>query len=289
MAQKRRRRIRWDRVLLVFGPPVLLILILCVCCGKGGTDTGSSSPAEVVPVIQNSIADESAADITQPAVHQPNEYLIVLDPGHGGGDAGALDSTGKRHEKDDNLRLSLAVRDELVKHPHVRVIMTRETDEFLELQERCDIANNAKADFFVSLHRNSATDGDGVEIWVNNNAMDNTMDRKLAEYILELLDKAGISNNRGVHFGFRGSTAVTKSNNYYVNRNTDMPSCLVEMGFMNSWVDNKNFDEKLETYAAAIANALIEIGEDQGIYHADGSPRTTEPEETTATGEAALL
>ena len=274
MAGTRKRRIRWDRVFLVFGLPLLLIILICVCCGKKNPEPEGSSLPETVPVFQNSTVSEESEASTQPLSHQPNEYLIVLDPGHGGGDAGALDNTKKRCEKDDNLRLALAVRDELQKYPNVRVIMTRETDVFLELQERCDIANNAKADFFVSLHRNSATDGDGVEVWVNNSAYDNTMDKKLGYYIMELLDQAGISNNRGVMTGFRGSSAVTKSNNYYVNRNTDMPSCLVEMGFMTSWVDNKNFDEKLNDYAAAIATALIEIGQDNNIYRPDG----TEPE-----------
>ena len=138
----------------------------------------------------------------------------------------------------------------------------------MELEDRCKIANSAGADFFVSIHRNSAVNGNGVEIWVNNNATDNSMDKLLAGYILELLDQTGISANRGVQLGYRGSSRETVGNNYYVNRNTNMPSCLVEMGFMTSQIDNSNFDNKLEAYAKAISDAVIEIGEDKQIYNA---------------------
>lgn len=265
MAGKKKRRIRWDRVFVVFGPIFLLIMILMVCCHKKDpAEAGSSSLSDTEPLSSLSADPNSEAE---PVTAQPDDYLIVIDPGHGGNDGGALDTTKTRAEKDDNLRLALAVRDHLSKYPHISVILTRETDVFLELQERCDIANNANADVFVSLHRNSATDGDGVEVWVNNDALDNRMDKILGEYIMSWLKEAGISNDRGVHQGYRGSTAVTKGNNYYVNRNTTMPSALVEMGFMTSAIDNKNFDEKLEEYAEAIASALIELGEDYQIYN----------------------
>ncbi len=277
--RRRRRHIRWDRVILVFGPIILLIIFLCVKCGKNENDpAGSSSLPEssiVIPTADSQPAPESAPDSapeTSEAVPSvlpvEHEYTIVIDPGHGGNDGGATNAEGTRFEKDDNLRLSLAVRDRLLQYPHVRVIMTRETDVFVELSERCKIANASGADFFVSIHRNSAKDGNGVEIWVNNNATDNSMDKLLAGYILELLDKEGISSNRGVQLGYRGSTRETVGNNYYVNRNTDMPSCLVEMGFMSSTIDNNNFDSKLDNYADAIATAIIELGTDKQIYNA---------------------
>lgn len=273
--RRRRRHIRWDRVILVFGPILLLIIFLCVKCGKKDkVPTESSSLPEssiVTPPADSRSAPESSAetsDAVPSVLPVEHEYTIVIDPGHGGNDGGATNADETRFEKDDNLRLSLAVRDRLLKYPHVRVIMTRETDVFVELSERCRIANASGADFFVSIHRNSATDGNGVEIWVNNNATDNSMDKLLAGYILELLDKEGISSNRGVQLGYRGSTRETVGNNYYVNRNTDMPSCLVEMGFMSSTIDNNNFDTKFDNYADAIATAIIELGIDKQIYNA---------------------
>ncbi|MBR4201443.1 MAG: N-acetylmuramoyl-L-alanine amidase, partial [Oscillospiraceae bacterium] len=196
-----------------------------------------------------------------------SELVVCLDAGPGGGDGGAVNSTNTRAEKDDNLALALATRDAFLKYPNVRVVMTRETDEFIELQERCDIANNNNANFFISLHRNSAESGNGVEIWINNDSgSENTWDKLMAEYIMDWLDHVGISERRGIHTGFRNSTVKHESNNYYVNRYTNMPSCLIEMGFMTSAVDNNNFDIHKEEYAEAIAGALIELLTDKGLY-----------------------
>ena len=69
---------------------------------------------------------------------------------------------------------------------------------------------------------------------------------------LKNLDEAGISQNRGVKAGYaRGD------GNYYVNSHSDMPSCLVELGFINSEEDNNLFDKNLDAYAQAIADAVI--------------------------------
>lgn len=261
----RRRRIRWDRVALVFGPILLLIILLCTKCHhSGGEEESSPDPG----TVESMDIGESAADSEVVPVQAPyRDLVVVIDAGHGGDDDGALNQTQTRFEKDDNLRLALAVEDQLNVHPHVQVIMTRETDVYVGLQERCDIANNANADFFISLHRNSATSGKGVEIWINNDSMgDITMDKMMAEYIMEWLEQAGISNNRGIKKGLRNSSSDAESENFYINRFTNMPSCLVEMGFMTSEIDNSNFDTKLNEYADAIAGAFMEMVSDRGIY-----------------------
>ena len=220
------------------------------------------------------VTEESGQDSEAVPVEAPyRDLVVVVDAGHGGNDDGAVNQTQTRFEKDDNLRLALAVEERLNTHPHVQVIMTRETDVFVELQERCDIANNANADFFISLHRNSATSGKGVEIWINNDSMgDITMDKMLAEYIMEWLEQAGISNNRGIKKGLRNSSVDAESENFYINRYTNMPSCLVEMGFMTSEIDNSNFDTKFNDYADAIAGAFMEMVSDRGIYTENGVP-----------------
>ncbi|MCL2354131.1 MAG: N-acetylmuramoyl-L-alanine amidase, partial [Defluviitaleaceae bacterium] len=81
-------------------------------------------------------------------------YTIVIDPGHGGSDPGAV-ANGRR-EADDVLRLSLAVQ-RLLEAQGQRVIMTRTTDTFVPLAERSAISNRNNADLFVSIHRNSNT------------------------------------------------------------------------------------------------------------------------------------
>ena len=89
----------------------------------------------------------------------PDQILICLDPGHGGSDPGAV--LGDRLEKDDNLKMALAVRDALERHgfENLSVMLTREDDTDLELQQRVDIANSAGATLFISFHRNSGGGG----------------------------------------------------------------------------------------------------------------------------------
>ena len=274
----KRRRIRWDRVLLVFGPILLLILLCTRCHHRGGEEDSDTDPATVESMNAGDPSEDSVVTAEQTLYR---DLVLVIDAGHGGNDDGAvyeINSKEKRYEKDDDLRLALAVEERLNAYPHVQVIMTRETDVYVELQERCDIANNANADFFISLHRNSATSGKGVEIWINNDSYgDVTMDRLLAWYIMDWLEKAGISNNRGIKKGLRNSNADVESDNYYVNRFTNMPSCLVEMGFMTSEIDNSNFDTKLNEYADAIAGAVLEFVTDKGIYTENGVPTYQEP------------
>lgn len=173
---------------------------------------------------------------------------VVIDPGHGGGDVGA--TVGGRYEKDDNLRIALKVK-ECLEEKGIDVVLTRTTDVYLSLEERCEFANSHSADLFVSLHRNSAaSEASGVEIWVGS---DNTYRaRSLAKTMLKGLEKAGVSDNRGVKVGYIGD----KNKDYYVNKHTDMTSCLVELGFITNETDNKLFDENLDAYAQAVADAI---------------------------------
>lgn len=261
----KRRRIRWDRVLIVFGPIFLLILILAVSCGHRSGEE-SSVAGDLITVVTGTSAEPVTTNDAVPVNALPDSLLICIDAGHGGEDGGAVNQDETRFEKDDNLNLALAVRDAFLNYPNVRVIMTRETDVFVELQDRCDIANEANADYFISVHRNSSQSGNGVEIWVNNN--DNTRDKLMAEYIMDWLEDVGISERRGVKAGYRNSDSKSETNNFYINRYTNMPSCLIEMGFMTSETDNNNFDIHQAEYAEAIAGALIEMLTDKGLYSA---------------------
>lgn len=178
----------------------------------------------------------------------PDEKTVCIDPGHGGDDPGALGKN--RKEKDDNLRLSLLVRDILTDRGYT-VVMTRENDSALSLSERCKIANKARASLFVAIHRNSSTgNGKGMELWVHSSKP--TDDTLLAENIMENLKIVGFSADRGINFGYREGENM----NYHVNRNTKMPSCLLEVGFITSDEDNKDFDEKINEYAKAIADGI---------------------------------
>ena len=85
---------------------------------------------------------------------EKNEFVVVIDPGHGGKDIGASDNGV--NEKDINLKVALQLQSLINKKlKDTKVVMTRNKDVYLTLQERADKANNAKGDIFVSIHTNS--------------------------------------------------------------------------------------------------------------------------------------
>ena len=169
---------------------------------------------------------------------------IVIDAGHGGYDAGAVNGT--RYEKNDNLRMALAVGERL-KKCGVNVIYTRTTDTFVPLLERSRISNNNKADLFVAFHRNSASTpaANGVETLIYTNASNKSL--QTAEALQQALANVGIQSNRGV-----------KRANLSVLRETNAPALLLELGFINNDQDNELFDSKFDAYADAIAKSLAQ-------------------------------
>ena len=89
------------------------------------------------------------------AVDAQGKFVLVIDPGHGGKDPGAIN--GKNQEKTINLNIALKMGKLIEENcKDVKVIYTRKTDVFVELYKRADIANKANADMFISIHTNSA-------------------------------------------------------------------------------------------------------------------------------------
>ena len=114
--------------------------------------------------------------------------IICIDPGHGGVDVGAV--RGSRYEKSDNLRMAKAVK-ALLEPQGIKVVLTRDGDTNPSLSSRCDIANNAKADYFLSIHRNSFGNqtAAGAEIWVHHAAQQSTVNK--AQRILDEILSVG--------------------------------------------------------------------------------------------------
>ena len=183
--------------------------------------------------------------------HYDGEIIVCLDAGHGGTDVGATSTDGKRYEKDDNLRLTLKVRDELEKMG-IKTVLTRDEDETVSLKDRCKTANKKWCDLFVAIHRNSSATGTGVEAWVSKTQKKD--EKHTAKDMVKAISKATGYENRGVKSGYRDKTAM----NYYVNANTKMPSILLEVGFISSAEDNKVFDEKIDTIANEIAKVIYD-------------------------------
>ena len=94
---------------------------------------------------------------------------VVIDPGHGGKDPGAISRNGKYKEKNITLSVALKLGNMIKeKYPHIKVVYTRSTDKYVELSQRAAIANRNKADLFISIHVNSAkaTQARGTETFV---------------------------------------------------------------------------------------------------------------------------
>ncbi|MCD6434786.1 MAG: family 10 glycosylhydrolase [Clostridiales bacterium] len=175
---------------------------------------------------------------------------ILLDPGHGGSDPGALGIIGSSYsEKNVNLDTAFKLRDKL-KLYGAKVVMTRETDTYVSLQERLRISRNLKPDLFVSIHANSvATNRDIDDVY----GFSVHYKENFAEDISrEILGK--VVNNLG-----RNSRNVNV-NNFYVVRGTWTPSLLLEMGFMINprefeYLESETGQEEL---AREIANGIVE-------------------------------
>lgn len=173
--------------------------------------------------------------------------IICIDAGHGGHDAGAVYKN--LIEKNINLKVARYLKEELIRHG-IKVIMTRESDVFVDLTERANIANKNKCDYMISIHHN-AGGGDRGEI------------------IYPAKKESGLilANNIAKEFKEAGQTQV---NTYYktnssgsdyfaVIRLAKCPSIITEYCFLDNENDNDIVDseEKIKKEAIAIAKGLL--------------------------------
>ncbi|OKH25985.1 N-acetylmuramoyl-L-alanine amidase [Hydrococcus rivularis NIES-593] len=204
--------------------------------------TTTNSDSEPIPIPVPPPAE------TSPSTSLPNtpqtDILVFIDPGHGGQDPGAIGLGGLR-EKDVILSISQEVA-RLLEQQGVRVMMARNSDYFVSLQGRTDMANRAGADLFVSIHANSMGEGrpdvSGLEVYYFGN-------RTLADTIHRSILRTVNVSDRGV-----------RKARFYVLRKSSMPATLVEVGFVTGYRDAANL--KNPTYrrqmALAIARGVIE-------------------------------
>ncbi|CDI50280.1 cell wall-binding repeat-containing protein [Clostridium tetani] len=183
---------------------------------------------------------------------QGTSIKVCIDAGHGGYDPGAIGPTGVR-EKDVTLAITLKVG-RILKQSGIDVVYTRTSDsvswpsnETKDLQKRCDIANNANVQYFVSIHANSASisNAKGTEVYYSPGS---TNGEKLAKAIQDEVVKATNLYNRGV-----------KTANFYVLRNTNASAALVETGFISNPKEEQllKSDAFQEKMAQAIAKGVL--------------------------------
>lgn len=150
------------------------------------------------------------------------EATIVIDPGHGGYDPGAVATSGFT-EKEVTLSTALLLADRL-KNAGANVILTRNTDEFISLNDRVYSAHRANADAFVSLHYDSVETANSMSGTTTYYYSEN--ERALADTINHYLSRDVSLDNNGVRHG-----------NYFVLNNNAQPSVLLELGYLNNDYD----------------------------------------------------
>ncbi|PIS02416.1 MAG: N-acetylmuramoyl-L-alanine amidase [Chlamydiae bacterium CG10_big_fil_rev_8_21_14_0_10_42_34] len=176
-------------------------------------------------------------------INPPDAPTVIVDVGHGGTDRGARGHNPYCEEKKLCLQTARLVRqylDQLGYH----VVMTRNTDNFISLPKRVEIATQARANIFVSIHFNSSrsTQAHGIEVFFcdsKDNKTRATASRKLADSIMGRLIRRTSAKSRGV-----------KRGNFYVIRETSMPAVLVEGGFISNTnernlLKSRDYQEKI--------------------------------------------
>ena len=217
-------------------------------------------------------------------------FTLVIDAGHGGHDAGALGTISK--EKDINLSVALAFGRYVERNqPDVRVVYTRKTDVFIPLKERANIANRANADLFISVHTNALPAGkiargfetytlgmhrakDNLDVAMRENSVISMekgyqqtyqgFDPKSSESYIIFEFIQGKNMERSVEIARSIQNSVCQNANrpdkgvhqagFLVLRETSMPSCLIELGFITT-PDEENLlndESRIDDIAKAI-------------------------------------
>lgn len=163
---------------------------------------------------------------------------IVIDPGHGGKDSGAVDEIGtkfddeiysdKLYTQESTLNLSIGLMLWLKLNQNHNALITRQTDEYLSLKKRCNIANSSCSDLFISIHANAFKDPDteGTETFY---FVGSNKGRELAKSVQQNITSLEKQKNRG----------AKANETFYVLKHTIMPSILIECGFITNVREEK--------------------------------------------------
>lgn len=190
-------------------------------------------------------------------IAKPDEIydkIIILDAGHGGKDPGALQGTIL--EKDINFKIVCTYLKNFFENSDIKVYYTRETDTYISLSERADLAAEVGADLFISLHMNTFTSSsaNGTQVYyssANNKKLSSGFSSSvLAKKLVNKISTAIGTKNRGC-----------TDANYYVTKYNSVPAVLIELGFMTNKSDlakltSSDYQEKA---AQAIYEAVTEL------------------------------
>ncbi len=190
-----------------------------------------------------------------------NAKVVILDAGHGGWDPGKTGTQGD-NEKNINLQIAQKLKQYLEQGGAV-VYMTRNSDEALgqkkgeDMKERKRIANESEGDIFVSIHQNAFPKGSakGAQVFYHKQSQEG---KKLAEEIQKSLKKYVDDEN---------TREIKENTNYYILKKTELPSALVECGFLSNLEEEKklNTEEYQQKVAWAIYVGIMNYFEQQNI------------------------
>jgi len=173
--------------------------------------------------------------------------LIVIDAGHGGADGGCM--RGSVLEKDINLSIATHIKEQLNERGY-EVLMTREGDETISLEDRVKLANENGATIYISIHQNSCDEEvenvHGIETYYSSES--ETDSKRLAQLMQQQLTDNTDARDR----------SILANENLYVIRETTMPACLVETGFLSNQKECAllTSDEYQKQLAASIVSGV---------------------------------
>lgn len=228
--------------------------------------TTATSTAATTATSKTTVATttDTTASTKDPIVYNPayESAVIFIDAGHGGKDVGAVGELDGMniYEENINLAVALLVREALEKRGFT-VVMSRETDVFIELEDRPAMAVEAEADMFVSLHCNSFSKDTvyGPRMYYTARSGLSYSGAKFAQYFTEAFDSVKKKYPQmKASKNYTDSSVLGDNKHYAVLCNKNMPSVLIEMGFITNESDLRLFlDENWQRdIAYAIADAI---------------------------------
>ena len=271
-----------------------IVLDLQVPVSRGTVTPGAPFSMELSPVTplparktlakapdHNADADEDDAPIAKPVTPTPSNKkspatpedrkpLIAIDAGHGGQDPGAI-GVHETHERDITLNFAHALRTAFLKTGRYRVILTRDDDHYIMLQDRVAIARKAKADLFISMHADSnprpeahglsiytlsatASDDEAAALAERENKADiitglnlNTTDADVANILIDLTQRETMNKSttladtivESLHPKITKLPMTHRFAGFRVLKAPDVPSVLIELGFVSNPIDER--------------------------------------------------
>lgn len=268
----------------------------------GGGTSSSSQPSASKTTVVNKLVTAREYEESKKASSSGRKFRILIDPGHGGKDPGAV-KRGSSKEKDINLEVAKNLYNLLKRERGFEVKITRDKDVFVTLGNRAAMGNDFKADIFVSIHANAAkrASANGFEVYFRSDKASDAEAAETAALENEALQYEGkeggkvtfadlllksLANNENINQSsklaghIRNSVSKKSSSlgikvrqdnairqaNFYVLRGVHAPAVLVEMGYLSNSNDRKRLNTKSvrQKMAESIRDGIISYAKAEG-------------------------